>query len=140
MSKERAQLRLLRQVMQSGQGQSGDRLSIEKPVLADLLEAACGKLVDEKWYLERYPDVAEAIRRGTVASARAHYFQAGIFEGRVPYEIGIDSNAYLAKHRDVADAVKTGTYRSGRDHFLALGFAEGRSFMLKSGVSRRGRA
>ena len=140
MASERARLRLLRQVMKAGEGQPGDQISMDKAVLADLLEAGFGRLVDEKWYLERYPDVAEAIRKGAVASARAHYFGSGIFEGRVPYEIGIDSRSYLAKHRDVADAVRTGTYRSGRDHFLRLGFAEGRSFTLESGVSRSGRS
>lgn len=140
---ERARLRVLRQVMQAsraGAASGSDRVALERPVVAELLQAAFGGLVDERWYLKRYPDVAGAIRKGAVKSASAHYFLTGIHEGRVPYEIGIDSTAYLAKHRDVAEAVSQGTYRSGRDHFLTSGFAEGRDFALKGGVSRRSRA
>lgn len=141
MSRERERLRVLRDVMQSGRIEAAaGRVQIDKVTLAQLLEAAFGKLVDERWYLKRYPDVAEAIRKGAVKSASQHYFQAGIHEGRAPYEIGIDSTAYLAKHQDVAEAVNKGAYRSGRDHFLTSGFAEGREFALKAGAARRGRA
>lgn len=143
MSRERERLRLLRQVMQAGQAGSAkgsDQVVLDRSVVAELLQAAFDGLVDERWYVKRYPDVAGAIRKGAVKSAQEHYFTAGIFEGRVPYEIGINSTAYLAKHQDVAAAVSQGTYRSGRDHFLTSGFAEGRDFALKGGVLRRGRA
>jgi len=137
---ERDRLHLLRQVMAGGQKSAPDMAQVTRTDLADLLELAFDGLVDERWYLKRYPDVAVAIRKGQVKSATQHYFQAGVYEGRVPYEIGIDSTAYLEKHRDVAQAVSQGTYRSGRDHFLTSGFAEGRDFALKAGVLRRGRA
>lgn len=142
---ERDRLRLLRHVMVAGQKAAPDQARMARGDLTDLLELAFEELafeelVDERWYLKRYPDVAVAIRKGQVKSASQHYFQAGIYEGRVPYEIGIDSTAYLQKHRDVAEAVSQGTYRNGRDHFLTSGFAEGRDFALKAGVSRRSRA
>jgi hypothetical protein len=43
-------------------------------LLAILLQ---GVQVDEAWYLSRYPDVAEEVRRGALASAREHYLSFG---------------------------------------------------------------
>jgi hypothetical protein len=40
--------------------------------------------VDEAWYCEAYPDVAEAIREGGIASAAEHFRDSGYFEGRAP--------------------------------------------------------
>ena len=39
---------------------------------------------DEQWYLERYPDVAEAIEAGKIPSALAHYQRHGSAEKREP--------------------------------------------------------
>jgi hypothetical protein len=39
---------------------------------------------DEDWYLETYPDVAEALRDGTVGSAYAHFLTTGIDLGYQP--------------------------------------------------------
>jgi hypothetical protein len=44
-----------------------------------------GIQVNEKWYLESYPDIAEAIRSGVYKSAQAHFDQAGFREGRLPF-------------------------------------------------------
>jgi hypothetical protein len=41
--------------------------------------------VNDKWYLEAYPDIAEAIRAGVYKSAQSHFDQAGFREGRLPY-------------------------------------------------------
>jgi hypothetical protein len=40
--------------------------------------------VDETWYLKTYGDVAEAVRRGKVRSAKEHYNAVGAPEGRSP--------------------------------------------------------
>ena len=37
--------------------------------------------VDEDWYLASYNDVAEAVRTGSLKSARTHYVRAGYFAG-----------------------------------------------------------
>jgi SAM-dependent methyltransferase len=39
---------------------------------------------DEAWYLARYPDVAEAVRRGDLRSGLEHYLACGRQEGRFP--------------------------------------------------------
>jgi hypothetical protein len=38
--------------------------------------------VDEQWYVETYPDVAEAVRDGSIASAKEHFLFWGYVEGR----------------------------------------------------------
>jgi hypothetical protein len=43
--------------------------------------------VDEKWYLQQNADVAEYIRKGTIASARVHFDQDGYREGRRPFDL-----------------------------------------------------
>jgi hypothetical protein len=43
-----------------------------------------GVVVDEAWYLERYPDIAEKVRDGTFDSAQDHYLGHGQHEGRLP--------------------------------------------------------
>lgn len=39
---------------------------------------------DEAWYLETYPDVAEAVAAGQLVSAHAHFIEHGFFENRHP--------------------------------------------------------
>ena len=43
--------------------------------------------VDERWYLEAYPDVAESVRKGVVTSGEQHFAEDGYREGRLPYEL-----------------------------------------------------
>src|SRR5580698_6113333 len=51
--------------------------------------------VDEQWYLERYPDIADAIQQGLVKSAQLHFVNDGYFEGRMPFPIHVDERYYL---------------------------------------------
>jgi FkbM family methyltransferase len=50
-----------------------------RPLLAPYITAAP---LDEVAYLQRYPDVAEAVATQRIESAREHYVIAGYFEGR----------------------------------------------------------
>ena len=43
--------------------------------------------VDEAWYLRRYPDVADGIRKGILTSAQEHFDMDGYKEGRLPFEM-----------------------------------------------------
>jgi hypothetical protein len=85
-----------------------------------------GVEVDEAWYLERYPDIADAIERGVVKSARLHFVNDGYFEGRIPFPIQVNERYYLAENQGVADYVRTGMLESGQQHFDENGYAEGR--------------
>ena len=82
--------------------------------------------VDEKWYLERYPDIAEAIEQGIVPSAQAHFVNDGYFEGRQPFPINVNERWYLTQNTGVADYVRQGKLESGQQHFDENGYKEGR--------------
>ena len=65
-----------------------------------LRQVIIGVEVDEQWYLERYPDIAEAIANGQVQSARLHFVNDGYFEGRMPFPIHVDERYYLSQNRE----------------------------------------
>ena len=91
-----------------------------------LRQVIIGVEVDEAWYLERYPDIAEAIQEGVVKSPRVHFVNDGYFEGRLPFPIQIDERYYLAQNTGVADYVRKGMLQSGQQHFDENGYMEGR--------------
>ena len=66
----------------------------------DLIRAVLSVIeVDDAWYLEKYPDVAEAIKAGKIKSAREHFMSNGYFEGRLPFPIKIEERWYLTQIR-----------------------------------------
>jgi hypothetical protein len=82
--------------------------------------------VAEEWYLESYPDIADAVHQGVVATAKAHFVHDGYFEGRLPFPIIIDEKYYLTNNPDVTDQVRKGDVVSGQQHFNENGYREGR--------------
>jgi len=82
--------------------------------------------VDHAWYLARYPDIAEGISQGTVASPKSHFVNDGYFEGRMPFPIRVDERYYLTQNPGVADYVRSGDLESGQQHFDENGYREGR--------------
>ena len=91
-----------------------------------LRQVIIGVEVDEQWYLERYPDIAEAISQGVVRSPRVHFVNDGYFEGRLPFPIVVDERYYLAENTGVAEYVRKGMLESGQQHFEENGYTEGR--------------
>ena len=91
-----------------------------------LRQVIIGVEVDEHWYLECYPDIAEAIEQGLVHSARVHFANDGYFEGRMPFPIRVDERYYLSQNKGVAEYVRKGMLESGQQHFDENGYAEGR--------------
>jgi hypothetical protein len=85
-----------------------------------------GVAFDEKWYLAKYPDVAEAVAGGIFASGRQHFIEVGYFEGRRPGEFEVDEKWYVATYPDVADGIKRGKIKSALQHFNDHGYEEGR--------------
>jgi hypothetical protein len=82
--------------------------------------------VDEAWYLSQYPDVAEAIRKGIVTSAKEHFLNDGYFEGRMPFSIPVDEAWYLEQNPGVAEFIARGELLSAQQHFNDNGYREGR--------------
>jgi len=81
---------------------------------------------NEAWYLHRYPDIAEAIKQGHIASAWEHFINNGYFEGRLPFPIQVDEEWYLQQNEGVADYVRRGLLESAQQHFDENGYREGR--------------
>ncbi len=82
--------------------------------------------LDQRWYCDRYSDVAEAVRSGALNDAKQHYRESGYFEHRLPYLITVNERWYLSQYDDVGVAIDKRIYSSAQDHFEQLGFKEGR--------------
>jgi len=82
--------------------------------------------VDEKWYLEQYPDIREAIEAGRIESAKRHFVNDGYFEGRLPFPLSVDEPSYLARYPDVAAGISNGKTPSALQHYVDNGYREGR--------------
>ncbi len=82
--------------------------------------------VDEDWYARIYDDIGQAIRTGTIRSARHHFINDGYFEGRLPFPIKVDEAWYLRRYPDVADGIRRGVLTSAQEHFDMDGYKEGR--------------
>jgi hypothetical protein len=81
---------------------------------------------DEKWYLSKYPDVADAVKAGVLKSGRHHFIEVGYFEGRRPREFDVDEKWYTENYPDVAEGIARKTLKSARQHFNEHGYDEGR--------------
>ncbi|HVC59825.1 MAG TPA: hypothetical protein VND19_05610 [Acetobacteraceae bacterium] len=103
------------------------QVNVSHDEFLDLVRAMLSVIeVDEAWYLEKYPDVAEGIKAGKVASARQHFMHNGYFEGRLPFAITVDERWYLTENPGVADYIRAGRLGSGQQHFDHDGYREGR--------------
>ncbi len=85
-----------------------------------------GVEVNEEWYLREYEDIAQAVRDGTIESAKRHFVDDGYFEGRRPFPMPVDERWYLGENPDVAESVRKGVIDSGEQHFTEDGYREGR--------------
>lgn len=83
-------------------------------------------IFEEVYYLQRYPDVVDAIRRGDLTCAFEHFSHYGRLEGRSG-SVVFNEQAYLSANPDVADAVDRGMIRSGEQHYVQHGHVEGRA-------------
>src|SRR5258706_14633904 len=52
---------------------------------------------DEQWYLQRYPDIADAIAVGRINDPLLHYLEWGHGEGRFPSHTAEEQARYFAK-------------------------------------------
>jgi hypothetical protein len=82
--------------------------------------------VDDAWYLDQYPDVAQAIEDKILNSALEHYCQSGYFEHRMPYYISVDPVWYIEQYSDVREAIENNVFPSAQAHFELIGYKEGR--------------
>ena len=107
---------------------SGEDAILTLTELRNLLSLLLGDTsVDEDWYFERYPDVAEGVQKGAIKSAREHYLQFGYLEGRMPHRPQVDEAWYIETYSDVAEAIAKEVYPNAFEHFVREGYHEGRA-------------
>jgi hypothetical protein len=82
--------------------------------------------VDEDWYASQYEDIGQAIRTGSIRSARQHFVNDGYFEGRSAFPVKVDEAWYLRQYPDVAESIRRGILTSAQEHFDLDGYKEGR--------------
>ncbi|MGG5819315.1 hypothetical protein [Falsiroseomonas sp. HW251] len=103
-------------------------VTIPLPLFRFLMQIAVAHAdFNEEGYLAANPDVAEAVKAGTVDSARLHYVGFGFFEGRRGATPEVDERWYLKTYPDVGSAVRAGQIGSAAEHFTVVGASEGRS-------------
>ncbi len=102
-------------------------MAVEYNFFIDLIGDFISRIaLDEAWYLERYPDVRDAIASGAYDDPHGHYVRHGYFENRLPYRIKVDEPWYLETYDDIGQAVRSGIFENGQGHFDEVGFREGR--------------
>ncbi|XWK90750.1 MAG: hypothetical protein U7127_12075 [Phormidium sp.] len=75
---------------------------------------------DEKYYLEKNPDVATAVTTGILSSGLQHFIFAGETEDRQA-SLLFDQQFYFRNNPSVQAAIAVGKYSSGLDHYLKVG-------------------
>lgn len=120
-------LRSYNYLISGGDSAEGHYVELLETRLLELLRGIlAGVKVDEQWYLATYTDVASAVKKGEMQSAREHYIRAGYFENRLPRPIKVDESWYIEEYPDVLAAIRSGAFRNGQQHFEQDGFKEGR--------------
>jgi hypothetical protein len=121
--------KILQKIMSISSVDGVNHVSVREDVFFGLLASAIrGKgMFDEKFYLENYHDIRDAVKSGAIASGLEHYITTGYFESRMPRRFVVDEAFYLRENPDVAEAIQSGKIKSAQIHFNALGFFEGRS-------------
>lgn len=109
---------------------SQNSITISKELLKLMLQVIISTSdFDEASYLRLNPDVAEAVRRGDVASGRMHYIGFGYFEDRLGGADEVDAAWYEKTYPDVAQGIRSGKVqvKTVVEHFRVAGAAEGRA-------------
>ena len=106
---------------------SKSKVAIDAKLLKALLKTIvqCAPF-SEEYYLETYPDIAEAYAAGQISDLRRHFVEFGYFEGRVGAAPPVDEAYYTSLYKDVGQAMLSGDIKSGAEHYQGPGCAEGR--------------
>jgi hypothetical protein len=108
----------------------GDRQKYRTPLHHYLAEGAGAGLspcwaYDDAYYLDRYPDVREMIREGSIVCGFEHFSRVGAEDGRDGCGF-FNERAYRARHPDIEAAIAAGRLRSGEAHYAMQGHREKR--------------
>ncbi|WP_424363283.1 hypothetical protein [Methylocystis parvus] len=105
-----------------------DKVTMSREMFLMLMRAAvAGSRFDEEAYLQKNPDIKKAVDNKSIADPKAHYVEAGYFEGRAANFQELDVEWYLGFYKDVASALKDGTISSAEQHYYGHGLREWRA-------------
>ncbi len=106
---------------------SKSKIAIDARLLRLMLQTIAATLpFSEEFYLEQYPDLAEAYAAGKIPNLRQHFLDSGYLEGRIGNPPDVDEAYYLTNYKDVGKAVASGDVANGAEHYMRAGAAEGR--------------
>ena len=106
---------------------SKSKIAIDAKLLRTLLQSLLSSTAfSEQFYLETYPDIAEAYAAGKIPDLRKHFVELGFFEGRMGFPPSVDEDYYTSLYKDVGAAVQRGELPSATEHYMRAGAAEGR--------------
>ena len=106
---------------------SGDKVLMPSVVLKQLIMLAFGRgAFSETEYVERHPDVAEAVRSKEFMSGLHHFIWEGIKENRGLSAVEVDPDRYLDLNPDLADVDSLTSPAALVEHWLSIGWLEGR--------------
>jgi hypothetical protein len=106
---------------------SSDYVAVDHYFFNDCLRPLIDKVhLDEQWYMQKYPDVRQAIIKKIVKDSKDHFMRFGYFEHRLPYQIKVQEEWYLDQYPDIRKAIEQEKFISGQEHFETVGFREGR--------------
>ena len=106
---------------------SKSKIAIDAKLLRGLLQAVVARApFSSDFYLNTYPDIADAHAAGDIPDLHRHYVESGFFEGRFGSPPTVDEAFYTTYYKDVGQAVTRGDIASATEHYLRQGSAEGR--------------
>lgn len=106
---------------------SKSKIAIDARLLRGILQAAAARApFSEEFYLETYPDIAQAHASGSIPDPHKHFIESGYLEGRLGASPGVDEAYYTTLYKDVGLAVSRGEIASATEHYLRSGASEGR--------------
>ena len=76
-------------------------------------------MFDPAFYIEEYPDIADALRNGVIDTPWAHFAAFGLFESRKPFRF--DVQWYAQTYPMAAFEVGQGDYADMIQHYLCIG-------------------
>jgi hypothetical protein len=106
---------------------SKSKVAIDAKLLRGLIQAITARTAfSPEFYLQTYPDIADAHAEGNIPDLQRHFVEAGYFEGRFGAPPPVDEAFYTTYYKDVGQAVARGDITSATEHYLRQGAAEGR--------------
>ena len=85
---------------------SKSKIAIDARLLRLMLQTVAATLpFSEEFYMEHYPDIADAYAAGKIPNLHQHFLDSGYLEGRIGYPPEIDEKFYLSTYKDVSKAV-----------------------------------